>query len=217
MADFQKCIPELSKTFRVILPDAPGLGRSEFPDSALSYQLMARYYSVMIDDLKLDSAYVVGWSDGGNAGLLLANYRPDKIKKLLVSGANYKLNGINKEALQGATSTIFNVNWVESNMKDWIEYYKSLSPQDDWKRYLEESNKMWLEEEYFPESTLETINIPVLVVLGDNDVVTPEHGIEMKNAIKRSQFCILPNTSHEVFNEKPELINKIALDFFSGK
>ena len=171
----------------------------------------------MIDQLKLDSAYVVGWSDGGIVGLLLANNRPDKIKKLLISGTNYKLHGINEEALQGATSTIFNVNWVEANMKEWIENYKRLSPQDDWKRYLEEGKKMWFEEEYFPKSTLEAINIPVLIVLGDNDVVTLEHGIEIKNAIKYSQFCVLPNTSHEVFNEKPELINKIAIAFFNGK
>ena len=53
---------------------------------------MAKYYSSMIDHLKLDSVYVIGWSDGGNTGLLLANYRPDKIKRLLVSGTNYKQN-----------------------------------------------------------------------------------------------------------------------------
>src|SRR5215203_808876 len=73
IADFQKCTPGLSKHFRVIMPDAPGLGRSEFPDSSLSYHLMASYYSLMIDQLKLDSLYVIGWSDGGIAGLLLAN------------------------------------------------------------------------------------------------------------------------------------------------
>lgn len=110
-----------------------------------------------------------------------------------------------------------NVDWVETNMKDWVENYNKLSPQDDWKRYMEESKKMSFAEEYFSRSVLEAINIPVLVVYGDHDGFTLEHEIEIKNAIKHSQFCILPNTSHEVFNEKPELINKIATDFFTGK
>jgi len=119
MADFKKCIPELSTKFRVILTDAPGLGRSEFPDKTLSYQLMAEYYSMLIDQLKLDSVYVMGWSDGGNAGLLLANYRPDKVKKLLISGANYKVMGAG-EAIEEAKATIMNVEWVQTNMKDWV-------------------------------------------------------------------------------------------------
>src|SRR6516164_8546295 len=97
ISDFKKCILELSKEFRVIIPDAPGQGRSDFPDSLLSYQLKASYYSILIDQLKLDSVYILGWSDGGNEGLLLANYRPDKVKKLLVSGANYKSSGLGIE------------------------------------------------------------------------------------------------------------------------
>jgi len=48
-------------------------------------------------------------------------------------------------------------------------------------------------DEYFPKRILEALNIPVLVVYGDHDVITLSHGIEIKNAIKNSQFCILPN------------------------
>src|SRR3954468_21142091 len=49
ISDFQKCIPALSENFRVIAIDAPGLGRSEYADSTLSYQLMAHYYSQALD------------------------------------------------------------------------------------------------------------------------------------------------------------------------
>ena len=82
IADFTKCIPELSKHYRVIIPDAPGHGRSELADS-MSYQLEANYAAKIIDELKLDSTYIMGWSDGGIAGLLLANQRADKVKKVI--------------------------------------------------------------------------------------------------------------------------------------
>ena len=169
----------------------------------------------MIDQLKLDSVYVLGWSDGGNEGLLLANYQPDKVKKLLVSGANYKSSGIGG-GIQGADTTILNPDWLQKNWKDIIDGYKKLSPGHDWKRYFQEMGKVWIADEYFPKSILEALNIPVLVVYGDHDAITLSHGIEIKNAIKNSQFCILPNTSHFVFNEKPDLISKIATDFFTG-
>jgi hypothetical protein len=47
----------------------------------MTYKLMADYYSKAINILKLDSTYVIGWSDGGNTALLLAKMRPDKVKK----------------------------------------------------------------------------------------------------------------------------------------
>ena len=72
---------------------------------------------------------------------------------------------------------------------------------------------MWFETEYFPKSTFNLINQNVLLVFGDNDMYTIEHGLEMYRALKNGQFCILPNTTHEVFSEKPKLIDQIVVDF----
>lgn len=79
--DFQEVIPELADHFRVIAIDSPGHGRSEQADS-LSFELMSSYCSELIDAFKLDSVYIIGYSDGGITALLLAEKRPDKIKKL---------------------------------------------------------------------------------------------------------------------------------------
>jgi pimeloyl-ACP methyl ester carboxylesterase len=76
-------------------------------------------------------------------------------------------------------------------------------------------NNMVYAHEYYSKSIYDRINIPVMIVLGDRDDIITEHGLEMHRLIKNSQFCVMPNTSHEVFTEKPKLINKIALDFFN--
>jgi len=214
IADFSLCIPELSKKFRVIAPDMPGQGRSQMADS-MSYQLLADYISKMIDLLKLDSAYVIGWSDGGNAGLILANNRPDKIKKVLTSGANYKLSGI-PSMLNDTTDfeKVINSPDFEEKDKEELDNYRSLYPGRDWRKFFIDINKMWSQKIYFPASVLEGIKVPVMIVLGDREIITLEHGIEMHNLIKGSQFCVLPNTSHRVFHERPKLINEIAIDFF---
>jgi len=65
--DFEKCIPELSKQYRVIAPDTPGQGRSEQADS-ISYGILTDFMSQFVDSLKVDSVYVMGWSDGGIVG-----------------------------------------------------------------------------------------------------------------------------------------------------
>src|SRR4030095_2825555 len=114
---FSLCSPELMKHFRVIATDDPGQGRSEMLDT-MTYDLLAEYVSKLIDILKLDSAYIIGWSDGGIAALILSVKRPDKIKKVLVSGANYAKNGY---------------VWRESKKKDTLPLlapdYK-FSPED---------------------------------------------------------------------------------------
>src|SRR5436190_17851003 len=132
--DFQKVIPELSKNFRVIAVDSPGHGKSQQADS-LCYQLMASIFSKVIDELKLDSVYVLGWSDGGDSGLILAADRADKVKRLVVSGANATTDGINPVVLNQAKT--LTPEYVSSNMKDWLVNYRKLSPgPDDWPKFV---------------------------------------------------------------------------------
>ena len=215
ISDFEKVIPNLSKKFRVIIPDAPGLGRSEYAGSLLSYQLLANYNSKFIDKLKLDSLYVIGWSDGANTALILAKSRPEKVKKLIISGANYKLSGFTNEALEECKQ-ITDTSYVKKELKGWIKHYQKLSSKD-WTRYISEIGQMWFKEEYFPKSDLEAIKIPTLIIYGDRDMYTLEHGIEIRNAISNSQFCVIPNCSHEVFREKPKLFLELAQIFLNEK
>ncbi len=205
--DFEKCIPELAKHYRVIAPDTPGQGRSEQADT-LSYYALLEFMSEFIDSLKIDSTYVMGWSDGGITGIQLAERRPDKVKKVVAVGAN---NGL-RRAIPANVPMPLDL-WAKNN-KESIDRCMNKLPRD-WKKRLNELNKMWYQkDEYFSDSVYGRINIPVMIVLGDRDDIIIEHGLEMHRLIKGSQLCILPNTSHEVFAEKPNLINNIAIDFF---
>jgi pimeloyl-ACP methyl ester carboxylesterase len=210
--DFELCIPELSKHYRVIAPDSPGQGRSELADS-LSYELLTTYASLFIDSLKLDSVYVVGFSDGAIVGLLLAEKRPDKVRRVIAVGAN---NGVSAVLPPGVDPGLVRPDpiedWEKRNRAD-IDKYVKILPRD-WKKLVDDQNKMWYLSEYFPNSILERITIPAMIAQGDRDDIRLEHGVELHRLIRNSQFCSLPNTSHDVFGEQPEMITRIAIDFF---
>jgi pimeloyl-ACP methyl ester carboxylesterase len=214
--DFEKCIADLSKRYRVIAPDTPGQGKSEQTDS-LSYYLITDFMSQLIDSLKLDSTYVMGFSDGAIVSILLASKRADKIKKVIAVGANNGAKGMvlpdgfNLDSLKVPTLE----EWAgyDYNKKS-IEWYNKLIPKKDWRKLATNLNQMWYAREYFPNSVYDDIRIPVMIVLGDKEDIALEHGLEMHRLIKKSQFCVLPNTTHDVFAERPDLINKIAIDFF---
>jgi pimeloyl-ACP methyl ester carboxylesterase len=215
--DFDLCITELSKRFRVIAPDSPGQGKSGQPDT-LSYELLTSIISQLIDSLKLDSAYVMGLSDGAIVALLLSDQRADKVKRAIAVGANNGKRGfaipagVNIDSVKAPSLDY----WAGFN-KETIEWYKTLIPQKDWQKQVTNLNQMWYAAEYFPVNVYDRIHIPVMIVLGDRDDISIEHGLEMHRLIKGSQFCILPNTTHEVFAEQPELITRIATSFFNNE
>ena len=207
-------IPELSKHFRVIAPDAPGHGRSEQADS-LSGELLADYCSAIIDRLRLDSAYVMGWSMGGNTSLLLAANRPDKIKKVVSGGSNTKSNGLTQEGRDLLKE--YTVEAVKED-EDWLKHYQGMNPQPGkWVKFWEDTQKMWKREIKVPDEKLAAINVPVLIIRGDRDMIRLEHSVEIFKSLKKGQLCIYPNTRHEMPESKSEILCKIAIDFFKEK
>jgi pimeloyl-ACP methyl ester carboxylesterase len=212
--DFENCIPGLAKHYRVIAPDTPGQGKSEQADT-LTYEILLEFTSRLIDSLKIDSAYVMGWSDGGIIGILLAEKRSDKIRKVIAVGANNGLRRAISPDIPIDSVHPMTLDYFEKVNKELVERYTNTLPAKDWKKYMNDANAMvYQKESYFSDSIYGRINVPVMIVLGDRDDIIIEHGLEMHRLIMGSQFCILPNTTHEVFSEKPDLINKIATDFF---
>jgi pimeloyl-ACP methyl ester carboxylesterase len=176
--------------------------------------LLTSFFEAMVDSLKLDSAYAMGWSDGGIAAILLAEKRPDKIRKAIAVGPN---NGLKGAALPAGITIDSLVAPSAEQYRGWnkeaIDQYLATLPRD-WKKHFNSLNKMWYQREYFSDSLFTRIKVPAMIVLGDRDEISLEHGASMYRLIKGSQYCVLPNTTHEVFKEQPEMINKIAIEFF---
>lgn len=212
MRNFKNVIPELSDHFKVIAIDSPGWGRSEHPDS-LSYQLLADYYSEIIDMLDLDSVYVFGYSMGGNTTLLLARDRPDKVKRIVVSSAVSDIDGIEQRLIDHFES--WDPEYLQANDPDFVlEYKKKLLNPIDWKISLIDRRNLLLTREVISDSDLGRIQCKSLILYGDRDVLLKlEHGISIYRNIKESELCILPDTPHRTIMAKPDLVNKIVIEF----
>lgn len=188
--NFQECIPTLAEHFKVIAVDSPGHGRSSHLDS-LSYPLMADYISQFIDHLQLDSLYILGWSDGGIIGLYLAADRPDKVKKLLAIGVNTGTNGLSKDLLDWTNNGL--IDWAKDKDGWWMKtHLPLLSQPEKIDEYLENTKKMWLTEIYIPQTKVQSIKVPTMIMLGDKDSIKKEHTLEIYRDIENAQLCILP-------------------------
>jgi pimeloyl-ACP methyl ester carboxylesterase len=204
-------IPDLSKHFKVIAVDSRGQGKSTDSDQEITYTLMASDMSELIDRLDLGSAHVVGWSDGGNIGLELALAHPEKVKKLVVFGANYT----HENWMAPPDSIVTDANdprplkttpWLKKYVEGMAKHSPDLSKK---LADLMENHPNLTEEQ------LRQIDVPVLVVAGDHDVVNMDQTMALFANLPHSQLFIVPGASHFVPVEQPELVNSEVVRFLS--
>jgi pimeloyl-ACP methyl ester carboxylesterase len=194
-------IPYFSKSYKVVVADSRAQGKSTDNGDSLSYEMMADDLNALLDSLNLRSCYVIGWSDGGINGLLLAIRHPDKVKKLAVTGAN----------LWPDTSAVdlYAYNWA-------MNYNKQLRNQQQTPK-VKGALKLAHLLSYEPHITLEqvhTIKCPALIIGGDHDVIRPQHTMLIAQNIPKSYLWILPNSGHSTPIFYKDEFNKVVGDFF---
>lgn len=83
-------IPFFSKHFKVIAVDSRAQGKTNDDGDSLTYDLMAADLNGLLDYLKIDSARIIGYSDGGIIGLVTAFRYPKKVKMLATVSPNIR-------------------------------------------------------------------------------------------------------------------------------
>ena len=94
----EKWIPFFATRFQVIAMEQMGHGRTaDAMDRSFHYHDMAEDTVELMRQLEIESAVVVGYSDGGIIGLDMAINHPERVTKLAVTGANARTDGYTEE------------------------------------------------------------------------------------------------------------------------
>ena len=193
---FSKQIPFFEKYYQVIAIDSRLQGKSGGSPDNISYDLMASDFCALLDYLHIGSANVLGWSDGGIDGIIMAMNCPEKVKKLAISGAN----------IVPDSSAVTNAD-IRS-MIDFVTNNKTASKTEI------ALTKMMIDQPNIPYKSLKQIHCPVLVMAGDHDMIKPEHTLKIFQSIPGAMLCIFPDSNHGVCQQHPTLFNETVLAFF---
>lgn len=194
---FNNQIDLFAKNYRVIAIDSRGRGRSSDNDQELTYMNQAKDMKLFMEALNIDSAHIVGWSDGGIIGLIMAMKYPEKVKKLVAMGANIHPDGLFPDRLEDHKKSLKRLEDQNNpENKIYIKLYKQLIhyPQLQYK-------------------DLEKIIAPTLIMAGDHDVISDMHTAKMYQAIPNAYLAILPGETHWLPRDNPVLFNTTTLDF----
>ncbi len=208
-------IPALAESFRVIAPERRGHGHTADVPGPITYAAMSTDTIGFLDKIVAGPAHLVGWSDGGIVGLMVAIARPDLVRKLVVIGANFDTAGVVPEIEEMFT----NMSADGDEMAMFRGLYEQHSPDgpDHWPVVFAKFVEMTQREPHIPTGDLARISAPTLVVVGDDDMVTIDHSATLYRTIPNSELAVIPGTSHAVATEKPELLNRVVLDFLANE
>ena len=199
-------ISHFARSYRVIAADGRSQGRTETGTRRFTYEQMAEDLSALLTELKIDSASIIGHSDGGIVGLLLAIHHPLQVTKLVASSPN----------LQPDSSALF--PWVLDGMKKTVGNADAMMAKGDRTRdwaNVKRLTELMLNEPHVPMSELRKIQAPTLLIGSDEDMITPEHLLDIYRNIPKAHFFILPGSTHMMTDGLPEIYNAAAERFLS--
>lgn len=199
-------IPELAMAgHRLILVDSRGHGLSGMGNDELGYRLLAADAEAVLDHLKIERTDVIGWSDGANTALLMSSLHPERVCRVVAISGNSSAEGLTPEARQEN-------NRQSSGARYWL--YRWWTGAGEKYHELERRLKnLWNNGLIVSAEDLKRITSPVLIIIGDHDLVSIAHAREMARLLPHSRLCIIRNGGHSTpITHAPE-VNSLILSF----
>jgi pimeloyl-ACP methyl ester carboxylesterase len=197
----------LARHYQVIAVDSRGHGRSARDAKPYSYELMAQDVLALMDHLGLRRVTIVGWSDGGIVGLVLAIDHANRVERLYAFGSNADTSG----AIEGCEKDPVFAAYIARTEQE----YARLSPTpDQWEEFSDAIGKMWATQPDLTREQLHSIQVPVAIADGEHDeCIKAEHTRYMASTIPGAQLVVLTGLSHFAFLQDPKAANASVLSF----
>ena len=196
-------VPDLEDEFHIFAYDRTAHGFTGDQEGSMHFDFQTREAIAFLEDVVKEPAHLIGWSDGANIALMAAIARPDLVKSIVAIGANFHHSGV----MQSFDNP-------EISQEDQAEY--NLISPDAPHTLLEKTIRMheiWESEPILTLEEIATIQCPVLVLVGDDDIISHSHTVALFEALPLGQLAVIPGTSHAVVKEKPDLMNAVIVQF----
>jgi pimeloyl-ACP methyl ester carboxylesterase len=200
----------LASDRRVISPDQRGHGRSP-GGPEISYAAQARETAELLDELDVKAADIVGWSDGGIVGLLLARDRPDLVNRLVAISANAALESDPPALTERSREFLGAMKGDDLEMPAGRETLPGSA--DEWPATAAQMVAMWRAGPDLAIADLSQIKAPVLYLAADADIVPTEHTVAMQQATPGAQLAILPDANHRLPQQRAAEVAAIVERF----
>lgn len=186
---------------RVFAIDTRGHGKSPRGDAPFTIRQFAEDLKRFMDEHSIDTADILGFSDGGNIAMVFALKYPERIRRLILNGANLNPGGV-KLHVQLPIEIGYRISAIFSRKRPAA------------KKNMEMLGLMVHDPDIPPEA-LSAIRQPTLVIVGSSDMIKINHTRLIVKNLPDAQLVILSG-GHFIANENPAAFNH-AVDEFLKK
>jgi pimeloyl-ACP methyl ester carboxylesterase len=218
---FGELLPSLASTRRVIAFEMQAHGRTADIDRPLSLAQMADDTVAALRQLGIEEADIFGYSMGAGVAVQVAIRHPEVVRKLVLASVTYNRGGLHPGLMEGL-DTMRPEDMVGS---PWHEEYTRIAPNpEDFATLFAKKTQMDREIQDLPAEAIEAIKAPTLLIIGDSDIVRPEHAVEMFRllgggvagdlaGLPNAQLAILPGTTHVTLVHRAEWLVSMIGEF----
>ena len=222
---FGKLLPELARTRQVIGLELQAHGRTADIDRPLRLESMADDVAAAIEELGLQRADLFGYSMGAFVALQAVIRHPEAVRKLVLASVSYTQSGIHPGLMEGlgemTPDMMFGSPWHE-------EYMKIAPHPEHFAQLFAKKTDMDRHTRDLSADDIRGIKSPTLIIIGDSDLIRPEHAVEMFRllgggifgdtpaGLPNSQLAVLPGTSHVSVVDRTELLIPILNSFLDA-
>ncbi len=190
---FGKVLPPFAKTRQVIAFEQQGHGRTaDIADRPFTFEQSADDTAGLLLYLDVGKADFFGYSNGGHIALQVAISHPDLVRKLVVESAMFRRDGSDPGFWNSFEHAI-----LDDMPRELREAYLGAAPHpEDLPSFFAKSVQRMLNFKGWTPEEIQSINAPTLVLIGDHDIVRPEHAVLMFRLLPNAQLAVLPGTDH---------------------
>jgi pimeloyl-ACP methyl ester carboxylesterase len=227
-----------ARRYRTVTYNARGYPPSAVPEDPGAYSQDHAVEDIrgLLDHLTIERAHVCGLSMGGYATLLFGLRHPERALSLTVAGCGYG-SGADRERFHRDVEHVVRrfeedgmaavaefyargptrVQFLEKDPVGWTEFRRHLADQSARGHALTMRGVQLTRPSVFDlEARLADLDVPTLIVTGDEDDPCLEPAIFMKRRIPSAGLLVLPNSGHAINLEEPEAFNRAVLDFLTA-
>jgi len=218
---FGALLPSLARTRQVVAVEQQAHGHTPDIDRPLTFEHMAADTAAVLRRLNIERADLFGYSMGAGIALEIAIQHPDLVRRLVLASLAYTREGLHPEIVEVIERT------RPENLAGSIfekAYAKTAPNPENWPTLVARCNQLDREFEGWRPEDVRSIEAPTLVMIGDSDIVQPEHavhifrllggGVEGDSAgLPDSQLALLPGTTHLTIVERADWVVSMVSGF----
>jgi pimeloyl-ACP methyl ester carboxylesterase len=223
--DFGKILPALARTRKVIAIEQQAHGHTADIARPLSFEQMADDTAALLRQLGIGRADFYGYSMGGAIAMQVAKRHPALVRKFVFGGgASFDPSGYYPELLAGEKD----MEADDLAGTPWQKAYAKVAPEPRaWPALVKKIMELDLGFKGWSAEQLKTITAPALLMIGDSDIVRPEHTTQLLRilgggvpgdmyGLPRSQLAVLPGTTHVTFVDRVEWLLSMITAFLDA-